>query len=152
MAVNLDELTRSLEKTDALKRLNDVFYTGALATNGFDSLGHYLRTVLITNVCSSYAVAPSSGCASTFYDPSAEGSAASDEASLQAAARAGHPSASGGSVAPTGTLLRDLLGQGGDPSVDRRREQNLDALRKRSARGVAGARPAGRGARLPPGE
>jgi hypothetical protein len=38
----------------------------------------------------------------------------------------------GGSVAPTGSLLQDLLGQGGDPSVDRRREQNMDALRRRA--------------------
>src|SRR6185295_19844968 len=101
------------------------------------SLGHYLRTVLITNVCSSYAVASSSGCASTFYDPSAEGSAAADVPSLQASLKAAPatPKQSGGSVAPTGTLLRDLLGQGGDPSVDRRRQQNLDALRKRSREG-----------------
>ena len=139
VAVSLDELTRSLEKTDALKRLNDVFYDGALATNGFDSLGHYLRSVLITNVCSSYAVAPSSGCASTFYDPSAEGSAASDEASLKSAQAT--PERRGGSVAPTGTLLRDLLGQGGDPSVDRRREQNLDALRKRARQGSPALNP-----------
>jgi ABC-type transporter Mla subunit MlaD len=130
-AVNLDKLTRSLERTNALQRLNDVFYSSALATNGFDSLGHYLRTVLITNVCSSYAVTFSSGCAATFFDPSVESSAAADTASLQASAKpAKEPS--GGSVAPTGFLLRDLLGQGGDPSVDRRREENLDALRKRA--------------------
>src|SRR4051794_22770220 len=35
VAVNLDELTKSLEGTDALKRLNDVFYSGALVLNGF---------------------------------------------------------------------------------------------------------------------
>ena len=133
VAVNLDKLTSSLERTGGLKRLNDVFYTGALSTNGFDSLGHYLRSVLITNVCSSYAVAPSSGCAATFFDPSAEGSAASDEASLEAAQST--TTKRGGSVAPTGTLLRDLLGQGTDPSVDKRRRQNLDALRKRSRQG-----------------
>ena len=44
-----------------------------------------------------------------------------------------------GSVPPTGTLLQDLLGQS-DPSVDRQREQNLEALRQRSERGLAGAR------------
>ena len=40
---------------------------------------------------------------------------------------------------PTGTLLQDLLGQGGDPSVRQRREENLDALRRRSERGVSPA-------------
>jgi ABC-type transporter Mla subunit MlaD len=139
VAVDLDELTSSLEKTSALQRLNDVFYTGALATNGFDSMGHYLRTVLITNVCSSYAVAPSSGCAATFFDPSAESSSAADGATLQAQARpANEPR--GGSVAPTGLLLRDLLGQP-DPSADRRRERNLDALRKRSRSGSRALSP-----------
>src|SRR5919112_2145306 len=72
VAVNLDELTKSLEDSDSLKRLNDVFYSGALVLNGFDGLGHYLRTALLTNVCSSYAVTFSSGCAATFFDPSAE--------------------------------------------------------------------------------
>jgi ABC-type transporter Mla subunit MlaD len=133
-AVNLDKLTSSLEKTNALQRLNDVFYSGSLVTNGFDSLGHYLRTVLITNVCSSYAVSFSSGCAATFYDPSVEGSAAADEASLKAAAAHAAKEPRGGSVAPTGLLLRDLLGQP-DPGADRRREQNIDALRKRALRG-----------------
>jgi hypothetical protein len=34
-------------------------------------------------------------------------------------------------VPPTGSLLQDLLGKS-DPSVDRRREQNLQALRERA--------------------
>jgi hypothetical protein len=42
-------------------------------------------------------------------------------------------------VPPTGTLLQDLLGQGSDPSVERRREENLEALRRRSERGVSPA-------------
>ena len=32
-------------------------------------------------------------------------------------------------------MLQDLLGQGGDPSVRRRREQNLEALRERARQG-----------------
>ncbi|HMJ96229.1 MAG TPA: MlaD family protein [Thermoleophilaceae bacterium] len=132
VAVNLDELTKSLEGTDALKRLNDVFYSGALVLNGFDGLGHYLRTALLTNVCSSYAVTFSSGCAATFFDPSAETSSAGT--GLEAANADPSKQTGRGSVPPTGTLLQDLLGQS-DPSVDRQREQNLDALRRRSERG-----------------
>ena len=134
VAVNLDELTKSLESTDALKRLNDVLYSGALVVNGFDGLGHYLRTALLTNVCSTYAVAFSSGCAATFYDPSVEGSSASAGGPLEAANAKEAPSNGVGSVPPTGTLLQDLLGQG-DPSVDKQREQNLEALRRRAQRG-----------------
>jgi ABC-type transporter Mla subunit MlaD len=139
VAVNLDELTKSLEGTDALKRLNDVFYSGALVLNGFDGLGHYLRTALLTNVCSSYAVTFSSGCAATFFDPSAETSSAStglDAANANPTKQTGK-----GSVPPTGTLLQDLLGQS-DPSVDAQRQQNLEALRQRSQRGSQALDPA----------
>jgi ABC-type transporter Mla subunit MlaD len=132
VAVNLDELTKSLEGTNALKRLNDVFYSGALSLNGFDGLGHYLRTALLTNVCSSYAVTFSSGCAATFFDPSSESSSAST--GLEAANAKPAPSNGVGSVPPTGTLLQDLLGQS-DPSVDAQREKNLETLRRRSQRG-----------------
>jgi phospholipid/cholesterol/gamma-HCH transport system substrate-binding protein len=138
VAVNLDELTKSLEDSDALKRLNDVFYSGALVLNGFDGLGHYLRTALLTNVCSTYAVTFSSGCAATFFDPSAESSSASTGAPLEAANAKDAPAKGEGSVPPTGTLLQELLGDS-DPSVEKQREQNLDALRKRSQRGSSPA-------------
>jgi len=134
VAVNLDELTKSLESTDSLERLNDVFYSGALVLNGFDGLGHYLRTALLTNVCSTYAITFSSGCAATFYDPSVEGSSASTGGPLEAANAKDAPSKGVGSVPPTGTLLQELLGQS-DPNVDKQREQNLEALRQRSGRG-----------------
>ena len=136
VAVNLDELTKSLESSDALKRLNDVLYSGALTLNGFDGLGHYLRTALLTNVCSTYAVTFSSGCAATFFDPSAESSssAASAGSPLESANAKDAPANGVGSVPPTGTLLQELLGQG-DPSVDKQREQNLEMLRRRSERG-----------------
>ena len=42
--MNLDDLTKSLDKTGAVERINDTLYYVALATNGFDSLSHYLRT------------------------------------------------------------------------------------------------------------
>jgi ABC-type transporter Mla subunit MlaD len=133
VTVNLDELTRSLNRTGAIERLNDVLYYLALVGNGFDGLGHYLRAGLITNVCSTYAVQFSSGCQSTFYDPSAESASASgrlDPAQAKASRQTGK-----GSVPPTGSLLQDLLGKGGDPSVSRRREENLDALRRRAQQG-----------------
>jgi hypothetical protein len=131
VAVNLDKLTKSLEGTDALERLNDVFYSGALVLNGFDGLGHYLRTALLTNVCSTYAVTFSSGCAATFYDPSAEASSTAAARPLKAANAKAAPQTGAGSVPPTGSLLQELLGQA-DPSVRQRREQNLAALRRRS--------------------
>ena len=49
VSVNLDDLTKSLDKTGAVERINDTLYYVALTTNGFDSLSHYLRTGLVTN-------------------------------------------------------------------------------------------------------
>jgi ABC-type transporter Mla subunit MlaD len=144
VAVDLDELTKSLNETGAIERLNDLIYYITLASNGFDGLGHYLRAGLVTNVCSTYALEPSPACRSTFYDPAAESSSAGGP--LQAANADPSKQTGKGSVPPTGTLLQDLLGQGSDPSVDRRREENLEALRRRSERGVSpaleGAEPA----------
>ena len=133
VSVDLDELTASLNRTGSIERLNDVLYYLALVTNGFDGLGHYLRSGLVTNVCSTYAVEPSSTCRSTFFDPGAEVSSAGgplEPANAEAARQPG-----GGSVAPTGSLLQDLLGQGGDPTLRRRRQENLDALRRRDQAG-----------------
>jgi ABC-type transporter Mla subunit MlaD len=138
VAVDLDELTKSLNETGGIERLNDLVYYLALVSNGFDGLGHYLRAGLVTNVCSSYALEPSPSCRSTFFDPSAEGASAAGEP--LAAANAEVTKESGeGSVAPTGSLLQDLLGQAGDPSVGQRREQNLDALRQRHRQGSSPA-------------
>jgi phospholipid/cholesterol/gamma-HCH transport system substrate-binding protein len=137
VAVDLDELTKSLNKTGAIERLNDLIYYITLASNGFDGLGHYLRAGLVTNVCSTYALEASPACRSTFYDPSAESSSAST--TLQAANADPSTQTGKGSVPPTGTLLQGLLGQGSDPSIDRRREQNLEALRRRSQSGASPA-------------
>jgi len=134
VSVNLDDLTKSLNETGALERLNDVLYSLALVSNGFDGLGHYLRAGLVTNVCSTYALEQSPACRSTFFDPATEAASAAggrlDPAQADARLQTG-----AGSVAPTGSLLQDLLGQAGDPSVDRRREQNLEALRRRAREG-----------------
>jgi len=137
VSVDLDELTKSLNKTGAIERLNDLIYYITLASNGFDGLGHYLRAGLVTNVCSTYALEPSPACRSTFFDPAAESSTAGG--ALEAANADPSQQTGQGSVPPTGTLLQDLLGQGGDPSVRERREQNLDALRERHERGVSPA-------------
>jgi ABC-type transporter Mla subunit MlaD len=133
VSVDLDELTKSLNKTGAIERLNDLIYYITLASNGFDGLGHYLRAGLVTNVCSTYALEPSPACRSTFFDPAAESSTAGG--ALEAANADASQQTGRGSVPPTGTLLQDLLGQGGDPSVRERREQNLDALRERDRQG-----------------
>jgi ABC-type transporter Mla subunit MlaD len=134
-SIDLDELTASLRRTGAIERINDTLYYVALATNGFDSLSHYLRAALVTNTCTAYATA-STGIACTGNFTSHFGGAGAAAAPLKAdlAPKPGK-GAGAGSVPPTGTLLRDLLGPGPDRRLDRQREANMRALRRRATTG-----------------
>jgi ABC-type transporter Mla subunit MlaD len=139
VSVNLDDLTKSLDSTGAIERLNDFVYYVALATNGFDSLSHYLRAGLVTNTCTEYATVSTGVACTANFTSSVAADAAAGAQPLQAdLAREPEKGATGGNVPPTGTLLRDLLAPASDPQVDRRREANMRALRKRAAEGSAG--------------
>jgi ABC-type transporter Mla subunit MlaD len=137
VSVDLDELTASLETTGAIERLNDFLYYLALSTNGFDELGHYLRAGLVTNTCTEYATVNTGIACTANFTSGLETAEAADglEARLAPEPEKG---AEGGSVAPTGTLLQDLLGPGSDPQRAREREAGLEALRRRSREGSPG--------------
>ena len=129
---NLDKLTASLEQTGGVERINDFVYYLALATNGFDAIGHYLRAGLVTNNCSSYVLRPASSenCNARFF--SSFGDASAD---LGARNAEFDPKAqkSGGNVSPQGTLLQGLIGSPGDEAQTREREQGIERLRKGAA-------------------
>jgi ABC-type transporter Mla subunit MlaD len=126
---DLDELLTSLQETDGIQRINDFVYYLALATNGFDAIGHYLRAGLVTNSCSSYFLDPAGGsCPAFFYDPLSASSASNTEARN---AKFDPKQTSGGNIAPQGTLLRGLLGApSDDEEQSRQREEGLERLRK----------------------
>jgi ABC-type transporter Mla subunit MlaD len=133
---NLDDLTRSLDETDAPERINDFLYYLTLSINGFDSLGHYLRAGLVANVCSRYATDFEGGqsqCNSNFYNPLKVGSAGAD--SLEARNAPEPKGESGGSVAPTGTLLQGLLGTDETPEQARQRKDSQERLRTQARSG-----------------
>jgi phospholipid/cholesterol/gamma-HCH transport system substrate-binding protein len=70
VAGNLDQLTASLDRTGGLNRALDYFFHQTLAVNGFDSLGHYLRTALLVDAaCAGYANAPVAPCNANFRAP-----------------------------------------------------------------------------------
>jgi virulence factor Mce-like protein len=141
---DLDKLTASLDETKGLQRINDFVYYLALATNGYDSIGHYLRAGLVTNSCSTYFLRSAVGCNSKFYDPFGSGASASLPA--QTASYSGKRSSGGsGSVSPQGSLLQDLLGSPSTPKQDKERKQGLARLRKRAQ----GSSPALRGSDEP---
>jgi ABC-type transporter Mla subunit MlaD len=126
---DLEDLTASLDETGGLERFLDyIFYQGT-SINGFDSLGHYLRTELIAKLaCGIYATTPARECNANFTSRAATTAASKDPfAAYRAAAR----KSKGGASTGTG-LLDDLLGSG-DPTVDRQRRENLARLRRRSS-------------------
>jgi phospholipid/cholesterol/gamma-HCH transport system substrate-binding protein len=59
---NLSSLFTSLRDTGGLERIMDFIFLGAGAANGYDSLGHFLRTELVGTNCVKFALAISAGC------------------------------------------------------------------------------------------
>jgi hypothetical protein len=49
----------------------DYLFYQVAAVNGFDSIGHYLRAILVVNICSTYAVQPDTACTSKFSEEEA---------------------------------------------------------------------------------
>jgi ABC-type transporter Mla subunit MlaD len=67
----LSAFLRSFQRNEGIERAMDFIFYGVSAINGFDQFGHYLRAALLVNTCSSYAVAPVSGCSANFRTPQA---------------------------------------------------------------------------------
>jgi hypothetical protein len=111
---SLDKLTSSLDKTGAIEDLMGVLFYGTSATNGFDQIGHYIRTEALVGGCTSYARTPVGGCSANF----GRAGAAADTASasnrkLSRIVRAAR--ASGirpATTAALGGLLHYLIGSG----------------------------------------
>ncbi len=59
---NLSELFTSLKETGGLERIMDFIFLGAGAANGYDQLGHFLRTEGVGSICVKYSITPSAGC------------------------------------------------------------------------------------------
>jgi ABC-type transporter Mla subunit MlaD len=130
-AKNLDELTKSLDETGGIQRINDFLYYVTLSINGYDSLGHYLRAGLIADNCSAYVTTPAGGgCNGNFYNPD-EASSAS-QAAFASATGSGSKGKSSSNVAATGTLLQGLLGTAETPDQASQRKESLKRLRSRA--------------------
>ena len=133
---NLDMLTKSIDETGGVERLNDFLYYLTLSINGFDSLGHYLRAGLVANVCSEYRLTPSgSQCNANFYNPLETSSASSQTVEARNAPEPDAEAESGSSVPPTGTLLQDLIGTSETPEQARQRKDAQQRLREQARGG-----------------
>jgi ABC-type transporter Mla subunit MlaD len=67
---NLAQISGSLDRAGAINRIVNYLYFQTLAINGFDSVGHYLRTALLVDAaCANYANAPAAACNANFRKP-----------------------------------------------------------------------------------
>jgi phospholipid/cholesterol/gamma-HCH transport system substrate-binding protein len=100
-SANLSELFTSLRDTGGLERFMDFIFLGTNSTNGYDALGHFLRTEgVVAATCLTYAVVPAGGCSGKLFNTSG---AASGAAASASAANA-NTSSSGISVTMARTL------------------------------------------------
>jgi ABC-type transporter Mla subunit MlaD len=81
-AANLQRLTTSLNNTGAIEQLMKLLFNGTAASNGFNSIGHYVRDEPLTSSCTNYATSPVPGCSANF-------SGAGQAAAVTASARPG---------------------------------------------------------------
>lgn len=87
-ATNFSKLFTSLRETGGLERIMDFIFVGANAANGYDALGHFLRSEGVATICGTYqSVKPSAGCdahlsQTTGPEASASSSATASSASI----------------------------------------------------------------------
>ena len=133
VSTNLDDLTKSLDKTGGLERILDYLFFQMTAINGYDSIGHYLRAGLLVNLCSQYAADPGAGCNSHFTLRQSGGDASAASNSLEPRLADLGKAKGGGSVPARGNLLQGLIGPSEQPALKQQRERNMEELRKRAS-------------------
>ncbi|HZE06597.1 MAG TPA: MlaD family protein [Solirubrobacteraceae bacterium] len=105
-SANLKKLLASLNSSGAIQQLMTLLFNGAVAGNGFDSLGHYVRDEPLVSSCTNYATSSVPGCSANFAGASAASVSAAvrhDPVVTRAVA-----SASGGTSA-AGATMKGLL-------------------------------------------
>ena len=104
-AANLQKLLTSLNTSGGIQQLMKLLFNGAVAGNGFDSLGHYVRDEPLVSSCTNYATSPVPGCSANFAGASAASVTAARRDPVVAQAVA---SAAVGQAA-TGATMKGLL-------------------------------------------
>ncbi|MHB8235372.1 MAG: MlaD family protein [Solirubrobacteraceae bacterium] len=98
---NAAELLSSLRSTGGLERILDFIFLGAGSSNGYDALGHFLRSEAVGTACLTYAVSTASACSNAkLFNSTPEGTAAT------AASRRKAPSATSVVMARTLAVLK----------------------------------------------
>ena len=71
-SANFAQLLSSVRSTGGLERLLDLIFLSAGATNGYDSLGHFLRGEGVVTPCTTYSVTPAAACSAKLSATAAE--------------------------------------------------------------------------------
>ncbi|MGH2858453.1 MAG: MlaD family protein [Solirubrobacteraceae bacterium] len=109
-AANLQKLLMSIKSTGGIEQLLKFLFNGAIAANGFDSLGHYLRDEPLVSSCTNYATSPVPGCSANFSSGASAATAATRRVVAQAVTTATGSNRSGSALRG---LLSYLVGKGG---------------------------------------
>jgi ABC-type transporter Mla subunit MlaD len=104
-SANLQKLLSSLNSSGGIQQLMKLLFNGAVAGNGFNSLGHYVRAEPLVSSCTNYATSPVPGCSANFSTASAASVTAARRDPVVARAVASASSAS----ASTGATMKGLL-------------------------------------------
>jgi ABC-type transporter Mla subunit MlaD len=136
VSTDLDNLTKSLDATGAINDAMDYIFYSVTAINGFDALGHYLRSHLIVNTCASYTIAPVGGCHANFSGASSSSASATaaDAALQQAAAKGSHSRPK----ARKQSLLSRILSFAAEPSgsnVNAQKQADQQRIRRQASSG-----------------
>jgi phospholipid/cholesterol/gamma-HCH transport system substrate-binding protein len=140
VVTNLDALLTSLKTTGGIERLMDFFYYQATATNGYDSLGHYLRAVFVLTNCTTYATQPIPGCSANFAKPATAAAARAARTSTPTVAEVNQEIADGRSPY---LARQDAVAAGLDPKAFDQDDSASDdhASSKSSKRSKSGSPP-----------
>jgi phospholipid/cholesterol/gamma-HCH transport system substrate-binding protein len=97
-AANFAKLFSSVRDSGGLERFLDFIFLGTGSANGYDALGHFLRTEGVGNTCLKYAIKPAPGCSAKLFNttgaPASEGTAEGAAASAAARKEASQPGTS----------------------------------------------------------
>jgi phospholipid/cholesterol/gamma-HCH transport system substrate-binding protein len=104
-SANLQKLLSSLNSSGGIQQLMKLLFNGAVAGNGFNTLGHYVRAEPLVSSCTNYATSPVPGCSANFGGASAASVTAARRDPVVARAVASASSAS----ASTGATMKGLL-------------------------------------------
>jgi phospholipid/cholesterol/gamma-HCH transport system substrate-binding protein len=138
VVTNLDGLLTSLKTTGGIERLMDFLYFSAASTNGYDSLGHYLRAVFVLTSCTTYSIERTPGCGANFDKPATATTATVKRSSTAKPTLASVNAEIAAGRSPN-LARQDAVADGLDPAVFDKEDASKDASSSKSSSKSSGS-------------